>query len=414
MYIVQMGTAKTLHLPGWVIRPFLFPPDGCTPNKNSTGQGRAPGKRECQGTEAGSGREKGGGCARVPLVKIVLTTLTLLAGSLALAQTATPAAPSTPTAPNAPAAPANPSATAPAPQPAAPATDPKAIVARVGGEEITGADFDQAFRVALGRLLNGQGMPFSEDMLAEFAAARPEYLKQLVRDRAVYQLARRTTKLDAAAVDVQLADIRKQFATDDAFKEALAQAGYAGEAVLKADIERQQVVNNYLSKLREGFKFGDAFVNTYYTSNRAKFERPAEACVKHILVPTEAAAREITTALAAGGDFAKLAQDKSQDPGSAAQGGDLGCFGPGQMVPEFDKASFSGPLNTPQTVKSQFGWHVLIVGKRNAAGAVPLAEAAPLIRDQLAREAAQKYLDGQVAKIKVESFPEVLQAPASK
>lgn len=285
------------------------------------------------------------------------------------------------------------------------------MVARVGTEEITAGELDAAFRNAVARIVNQQGVPFTEEIMKEFEGARGDYLKQLVRDRAVYQLARKTTKVDQAAVDSQLAGVRQRFATDAEFKSALQQSGYASEAELRSSVERQQLMNTYLDKLRAGFKFGDAFVNTYYQLNQAKFQRDAEACVKHILVPTEAEAKEIGKALASGGDFAKLAQEKSKDPGSGAQGGDLGCFGQGEMVPEFDKASFSGPLNTVQTVKSQFGWHVLVVTKRTQPGVLPLTEAAPLIRDQLAREAAQKYLDSQVAKIKTEIL---LQTPASK
>lgn len=88
------------------------------------------------------------------------------------------------------------------------------------------------------------------------------------------------------------------------------------------------------------------------------------------------------------------------------------------MVETFDTASFRGPVNAVQTVQSQFGWHVLIVTKRTDAGTQPLADAAPIIRDQLGKEAAQKYLDSQVVRLSTESFPAVVTvaapAPADK
>ena len=119
--------------------------------------------------------------------------------------------------------------------------------------------------------------------------------------------------------------------------------------------------------------------------------------------------------IAGGADFAALAKSKSMDPGSAAQGGDLGCFEPGQMVESFDRASFTGPLNQAQVVQSEFGWHVLRVNKRSEGGLLPLAEATPLIREELSSAAAQKYVDAQIAKVKVESFPELVQVtPAQK
>lgn len=350
-------------------------------------------------------------------MKTLLTTLALLSGGLAFAQTtpapATPATPA-PTAPASTPATATPATATPATA-TTPVTDPGAVVARIGTETVTLGDFDRAFRIAVARVVNQQGVPFSDDIYSEFAGARAEYLKQYVRDLGLYQAARRSVKTDVAALDAQVAELRQRFASDDEFKQALNQTGYASEEALRASLEQQQVVNGYLENLKAGFKFGDAFVNSYYRLNQAKFQRAGEACVKHILVPTEAEAKTVTAALAAGGDFAKLAQEKSKDPGSAAQGGDLGCFEQGVMVPEFDKASFSGPLNTVQSVQSQFGYHVLVVTKRTAAGLVPLEEAAPVIRDLLAREAAQKYVDAQIAKIKIESFPELVQvAPATK
>lgn len=349
-------------------------------------------------------------------MKKILLTLALL-GGVALAQT-TPPAPAPAPAPTAPAPAAPATEAAPAASTAPISTgDPAAVVGKVGGQTYTLADFDGAFRIAAARIVNAQGIPFDDSYLSEFAQARPEYLKQFLRDRAVTQLAQARAKVDTAAVDKQFADARANFETDDAFAEALAATGYSKPADLRAELGRQAVINAYLETLQDRFKFGDAVVAGYYQLNRDKLTREAEACVKHILVPTEAGAKAIVADLAGGADFAKIAAEKSQDPGSAPQGGDLGCFAPGQMVDTFDKASFTGPVGQVQTVQSQFGYHVLVVTKRTDAGVTPLAEAAPLIRQQLSGDAAQKYLDAQIARLNVESFPAVVTvapAPASK
>lgn len=288
---------------------------------------------------------------------------------------------------------------------------------KVGTETFTLADFDRAFRIAVARVVNAQGIPFQDTYLTEFAEARPDFLKQYLRDRAVFQLARVNNKADQADLDKQIADARANFKSDEEFGRALAATGYSGVEDLHAEIERQAIVGAYLKTIQDRFKFGDAVVAGYYQLNRTKFNREAQACVKHILVKTQPEAQTVVKDLQGGADFAKVAADKSQDPGSAPQGGDLGCFGPGEMVASFDKASFTGPLNQLQTVQSQFGWHVLMVTKRNEAGAVPLAEAAPVIREQLGREAAQKYLNAQIAKLNTASFPEIVTvapAPAQK
>jgi len=89
-----------------------------------------------------------------------------------------------------------------------------------------------------------------------------------------------------------------------------------------------------------------------------------EAFVKasHILVKDENQAKTIYKDLISGGDFAKIAIEKSEDPGSGKNGGSLGWFGKGQMVPEFEKAAFNGRVGKIQSpIKSQFGWHIILV-----------------------------------------------------
>ncbi|MFT4649676.1 MAG: peptidyl-prolyl cis-trans isomerase C [Planctomycetota bacterium] len=90
-----------------------------------------------------------------------------------------------------------------------------------------------------------------------------------------------------------------------------------------------------------------------------------KAQARHILVSTEDQCNEIKTQIEAGGDFESLAKQHSSCP-SGKSGGSLGEFGPGQMVPEFDKVVFSAPVNSVQgPVKTQFGFHLLEVTSRS-------------------------------------------------
>ncbi len=90
----------------------------------------------------------------------------------------------------------------------------------------------------------------------------------------------------------------------------------------------------------------------------------AQATARHILVDSEEFCTELKTKIAEGGDFAELAREHSSCP-SGANGGDLGSFGPGQMVPEFDQVVFSADINEVQgPVKTQFGYHLLEVTSR--------------------------------------------------
>ena len=280
---------------------------------------------------------------------------------------------------------------------------------------MTLGQFEAYFRQVAARTVNAQGVPLTDDLLATFAQYRPQLLEQFVRQQAVLQLARAAgLKPDAATIDKDYAEAKTGFTTDAEFQDALTASGYTNAATFRTSLEDGAVYSAYLDSVKTKFKFGDAVVASFYQINKASFSQDAQACVKHILVPTQAEAQDIVKKLGSGGVFADLAKASSKDPGSAAQGGDLGCLTPGDTVAAFDKAAFTGPLNTPQVVQTEFGWHVLVVTKRNAAGVQPLADVQAKIRDQLAGEAAQKYLTTQIAKIKVVTMPAVVTvAPAA-
>jgi len=90
-----------------------------------------------------------------------------------------------------------------------------------------------------------------------------------------------------------------------------------------------------------------------------------KATARHILVDSEEICQELKQDIEQGADFATVAKESSSCP-SSAEGGALGEFGPGMMVPEFDKVVFSAPVNTVQgPVKTQFGYHLLEVTSRS-------------------------------------------------
>lgn len=89
-----------------------------------------------------------------------------------------------------------------------------------------------------------------------------------------------------------------------------------------------------------------------------------QATARHILVNSEEKAQQLKDKITGGADFAAIAKENSSCP-SGAQGGDLGQFGRGMMVPEFDEVVFSAPINEVQgPVKTQFGYHLLEVTSR--------------------------------------------------
>ncbi len=89
-----------------------------------------------------------------------------------------------------------------------------------------------------------------------------------------------------------------------------------------------------------------------------------EVKASHILVKTEQQADSILKELQGNGDFEELARKYSMCP-SKREGGDLGWFGRGMMVPEFEKAAFSAKIKSPVKVKTQFGWHIILVTEQD-------------------------------------------------
>ncbi len=118
-----------------------------------------------------------------------------------------------------------------------------------------------------------------------------------------------------------------------------------------------------------------------------------EVSARHILLETEAQALEVVKELEGGTDFAELAKTRSKGP-SGPNGGDLGFFGEGQMVPAFSKAAFAMKPGetTKEPVQTQFGWHVIKVDDRRTTQPPKFEEVAQELRQTVSREIGTAYL----------------------
>jgi peptidyl-prolyl cis-trans isomerase C len=158
--------------------------------------------------------------------------------------------------------------------------------------------------------------------------------------------------------------IENELLAEAAKKEKVAEDDAAKEVM---EYYRRRALHDlyYDRKIRQAVS-EDAAKKTYDEQVK-KIESKPEVSARHILVKTEEDALDIIERLNRGSDFAELAKEKSTGP-SGAQGGDLGYFSKGQMVPEFDKVVFElkkGDISEP--VKTQFGWHVIkIEDKRDS------------------------------------------------
>jgi len=226
------------------------------------------------------------------------------------------------------------------------------VVARVNGTEIRFSDLLLAEEETAQAL---QGVP--EDV-------KFEYLLSLLIDRLI---------VSSQARDKGLVD-------DPAVQRRLA---YFENKALR-DVYWAQILTSRIS---------DEAAQAFYDEQVASVEPQEEIKARHILVATEEEAAAVVESLAAGGDFEALAREKSTGP-SGAEGGDLGYFAAGTMVPEFNDAAFAlqaGEVSGP--VKTKFGWHIIKVEDRRLQE-VPAFE---LVRDQvvgaLAQEEGRKLME---------------------
>lgn len=150
-----------------------------------------------------------------------------------------------------------------------------------------------------------------------------------------------------------------------------------------------------------------------YDANENTFRTPERVNVRHILIKSDATtdvamkakAEGILKQLQAGGDFAKLAKENSQDPGSAVNGGELGWIQKGQTVPEFEKAAFSlQPGQTSGLVKTTYGYHILQVEKHEQARLQSFEDVQGQLTYQytfrMANEEMQKLADKGLAELR--------------
>jgi len=301
-------------------------------------------------------------------------------------------------------------AVAPPPKPV-PAQLPD-ILARVNGEDVKKADFDRMIKTMEGRA--GQAVPPDR---------RDEIYRGALDQLVVYTLLKqeaktRNIKIEDTEIDAKMQEVKGQFQTQAAFEQALKERNMTVDS-LKSDARTDLSVNKVMEAVVSNVPGPtDAEAKDFYAKNPDKFQQGEQVRASHILVRVEpnadakakARARgeidSVLKDLKSGGDFAKLAQQHSQD-GSAAQGGDLGYFPHGQMVPEFDKVAFSLPVGQISgVVATQFGYHVLKVTDKKPARTVPFEEAQPQIKQfleqQKKQQAADAFIDGLKKKAKID------------
>ncbi|MDY2735129.1 peptidylprolyl isomerase [Intestinibacter sp.] len=221
----------------------------------------------------------------------------------------------------------------------------KKILAKVGDKEISNLDIDSAI----------QGLDPYQAQQFQTEEGRKYVLEDLINQELLYMYAK-DNKIDQ----------------DEAFRKEMAE--------IEKNVLKQYIINQILTSVQ----VTDDEKRTFFEANKANFSNPPSANAKHILVDTEEKANEILAQIKSGEvTFEDAARAHSTCP-SKDQGGDLGTFGKGQMVPEFEEATFAmnvGDISEP--VKTQFGYHLIKLEAKNEESIPTFEEVADKVEKTL-------------------------------
>ncbi len=242
------------------------------------------------------------------------------------------------------------------------ATPTSPVLAQVNGKPITAEDVDR-FIAAMGR--NGQAYNNPQ--------GRAAILEQII--------AQKLFLLDAQ---------RNLLEREQAFKDQL------------AAIKEQLLMEYAIAKCVDGVRVTEEEVKAYYEAHLSELDGGETVNASHILVDSEEKANELLAAIEAGEiSFEDAAREHSSCP-SAAEGGSLGDFGRGQMVPEFDEACFDmaiGEVRGP--VQTQFGYHLIRLNGKKDAEPIPYADIRPQLQEQVLREKQQAAYQSKINQLKI-------------
>ncbi|MBU6399948.1 MAG: peptidylprolyl isomerase, partial [Verrucomicrobia bacterium] len=299
---------------------------------------------------------------------------------------------------------------------------PDKVVAQGTGFEIRLSQVEDAFTTLESSLAaQGQAIPPSRR-----ARLEGELLDRLIFTRILLAKATAPDKLKAKDIaEKYIGEFRKRLPSEEAFNRQLQAMGTTPEK-FRADVTDRAICEAVLDReVKSHITITDEAAKKFYDGNPDKFQEPEQVRASHILLLTQdpktgaemtgdqkkekRAQMEKILARARGGeDFAKLAKEYSEDPGSKERGGEY-TFPRGQMVPEFEAVAFSLKTNQiSDIVTTKFGYHIIKLNEKIAAQKIPFAKKEQEIKDYLMAQEVQKRLPDYLAQAKKQAKVEIL------
>jgi peptidyl-prolyl cis-trans isomerase C len=299
---------------------------------------------------------------------------------------------------------------------------PDDVLCKGKSVEVRRSQVDEAF-VQFKANLTARGQPFPEE--------RREQVETQLLDRLVVTklLVNRATDEDRARAKTLAekfeGDTRKQAGSDDSFERQLLAMGFSAAQFREQVVERAICEEVVERELKAKVSITDEQAKKFYDENGDQFERPEMVRASHILISTrdavsgqeanaekkkekKAQTEKILERARKGEDFAALAKEFSEDPGSKDKGGEY-TFPRGQMVPEFETAAFGLKTNEiSDIVTTQFGYHIIKLSEKMPAQKVEYASTEKELKEHLAKQEVQKQLPPFLEKLKTEANLEYL------
>lgn len=301
------------------------------------------------------------------------------------------------------------------------------IVATVNGKEITAGDYEKTLALYKQSVEGMYGASVWETEIEKGVKYKDTFkndmLKQMVNVEVVCEDAKKQKIAPSKEeVDKAFKELKKSIDKDEEYKKNLQKLGISDE-YLKQQQEQDLTIKKYKENFDKTTKISDEEIEKYYNDHKKEYYKD-EVKASHILISTtdkdgkplseekkkaaKKKAEDLLKKAKAGDEFAALAKENSDDPGSGSQGGDLGYFGKGKMVPEFEKAAFSLKVGEiSDIVESQFGYHIIkVTDKVNEQ--TPLKDVKDSIKTTLLTEKFNKKIETLAKEAKVEKNENVI------
>ncbi len=249
-------------------------------------------------------------------------------------------------------------------------------LAKVGNVKIMQADLEREMK----------NLPGFAQKMFEGSDGRERFLNELIKKELLYQEA-----------------LKKGFDKDAEYLKRV------------EDFKKITLVGTLLEKeMASKATVSDQDIKDYYEKHKEEFA-VGQIRASHILVKTEEDAKKILERLKKGEDFAKIAKKSSIDPGSAKNGGDLGFFSAGQMVPEFEAVAIKlKPGEISEPVKTKFGYHIIKVTDKKIGKSVEFEKVKSYISQRLSAEKQKGFFDSYIEELKKKYTVEINKEAVSK